>query len=300
MKGDFMALKQIGVVGCGAMGAGIAQLALQAGYSVVVREIDQGLLEKGLGRIKNGLEKSQQKGTLSTEDKEAMLQRLSGTVSFTDFATSDLVIEAAFEDIQIKKELFKSLDGICKKEAILASNTSSLSVSDMAASTSRPTQLIGMHFFNPATVMPLVEIITTVATNAAVVQTAVEFGKSLGKVPVLAKDNAGFIVNLLLTPYLMDAMRAVGEGVASIEHIDMGMKLGCNYPMGPLMLADFIGLDVLIKGATTMYEEYKDKRYAPPPILKRMVTMGYFGLKSGRGFYDWSDPKKPVPSNLGL
>jgi 3-hydroxybutyryl-CoA dehydrogenase len=300
MKGDFMALKQIGVVGCGAMGAGIAQLALQAGYSVVVREIDQGLLEKGLGRIKNGLEKSQQKGTLSTEDKEAMLQRLSGTVSFTDFATSDLVIEAAFEDIQIKKELFKSLDGICKKEAILASNTSSLSVSDMAASTSRPTQLIGMHFFNPATVMPLVEIITTVATNAVVVQTAVEFGKSLGKVPVLAKDNAGFIVNLLLTPYLMDAMRAVGEGVASIEHIDMGMKLGCNYPMGPLMLADFIGLDVLIKGATTMYEEYKDKRYAPPPILKRMVTMGYFGLKSGRGFYDWSDPKKPVPSNLGL
>jgi 3-hydroxybutyryl-CoA dehydrogenase len=300
MKGDFMALKQIGVVGCGAMGAGIAQLALQAGYTVVVREIDQGLLEKGLGRIKNGLEKSQQKGTLSTEDKEAMLQRLSGTVSFTDFATSDLVIEAAFEDIQIKKELFKSLDGICKKEAILASNTSSLSVSDMAASTSRPTQLIGMHFFNPATVMPLVEIITTVATNAVVVQTAVEFGKSLGKVPVLAKDNAGFIVNLLLTPYLMDAMRAVGEGVASIEHIDMGMKLGCNYPMGPLMLADFIGLDVLIKGATTMYEEYKDKRYAPPPILKRMVTMGYFGLKSGRGFYDWSDPKKPVPSNLGL
>jgi 3-hydroxybutyryl-CoA dehydrogenase len=299
-KGGCMTLKQIGVVGCGAMGAGIAQLALQAGYSVVVREIDENPLQKGLERINKGLERSQQKGTMTVEDKEAMLQRLSGTVSLADLATCDLVIEAVFEDIQIKKELFRALDGICKKETILASNTSSLSVSDMAAATSRPAQLVGMHFFNPATVMPLVEIIMTVATNAAVVQAAVEFGKSLGKVPVLAKDNAGFIVNLLLTPYLMDAMRALGEGVASIEHIDMGMKLGCNYPMGPLMLADFIGLDVLIKGATTMYEEYKEKRYAPPPILKRMVTLGYFGLKSGKGFYDWSDPKKPVPSDLGL
>jgi 3-hydroxybutyryl-CoA dehydrogenase len=298
MKGDFMALKQIGIVGCGAMGAGIAQLALQAGYSVAVREIDEGFLQKGLGRIKDGLEKAQQKGAVTAEDKEAMFQRLSGTVSFDDLATCDLIIEAVFEDIQVKKELFKNLDGICKKETILASNTSSLSVSEMAAVTSRPSQFIGMHFFNPATVMPLVEIITTIATDRTVAQTAIEFSKSLGKIPVLAKDNAGFIVNLLLTPYLMDAMRAVGEGVASVEHIDMGMKLGCNHPMGPLMLADFIGLDVLIKGATTMYEEYKDKRYAPPPILKRMVTMGYFGLKSGRGFYDWSDPKKPVPSDL--
>jgi 3-hydroxybutyryl-CoA dehydrogenase len=295
-----MTLKQIGIVGCGAMGAGIAQLALQAGYSVVVREIDEGFLQKGLGRIKGGLEKAQQKGAVTVEDKEAMFQRLSGTISFDDLATCDLIIEAVFEDIQVKKELFKNLDSISKKETILASNTSSLSVSEMAAVTSRPPQFIGMHFFNPATVMPLVEIITTIATDHAVVQAAIEFCKTLGKVPVLARDNAGFIVNLLLTPYLMDAMRAVGEGVASVEHIDMGMKLGCNHPMGPLMLADFIGLDVLIKGATTMYEEYKDKRYAPPPILKRMVTMGYFGLKSGRGFYDWSDPKKPVPSNLGL
>lgn len=295
-----MTIKQVGVVGCGAMGAGIAQLSLQAGYSVIVREMDETLLHKGMDRVKNGLEKLLQKGTLSAADKDAMLQRLSGTVSFGELAACDIIVEAVFEDIQIKKDLFKNLDSLCKKETILASNTSSLSVSDMAAATSRPAQFIGMHFFNPATVMPLVEIIKTIATSPDTLQTALDFSKSLGKVPVLAKDNAGFIVNLFLTPYLMDAMRAAGEGVASVEHIDMAMKLGCNHPMGPLMLADFIGLDVLIKGAATLFEEYKDKRYAPPPILKRMVTMGYLGLKSGRGFYDWSDLKHPVPADLGL
>jgi 3-hydroxybutyryl-CoA dehydrogenase len=295
-----MTIKQVGVVGCGAMGAGIAQLSLQAGYSVIVREMDETLLRKGMDRVKNGLEKLLQKGTLSAADKDAMLQRLSGTVSFGELAACDIIVEAVFEDIKIKKDLFKNLDSLCKKETILASNTSSLSVSDMAAATSRPAQFIGMHFFNPATVMPLVEIIKTIATSPDTLQTALDFSKSLGKVPVLAKDNAGFIVNLFLTPYLMDAMRAAGEGVASVEHIDMAMKLGCNHPMGPLMLADFIGLDVLIKGAATLFEEYKDKRYAPPPILKRMVTMGYLGLKSGRGFYDWSDLKHPVPADLGL
>lgn len=295
-----MTIKQVGVVGCGAMGTGIAQLSLQAGYSVIVREMDETLLRKGMDRVKNGLEKLLQKGTLSAADKDAMLQRLSGTVSFGELAACDIIVEAVFEDIQIKKDLFKNLDSLCKKETILASNTSSLSVSDMAAATSRPAQFIGMHFFNPATVMPLVEIIKTIATSPDTLQTALDFSKSLGKVPVLAKDNAGFIVNLFLTPYLMDAMRAAGEGVASVEHIDMAMKLGCNHPMGPLMLADFIGLDVLIKGAATLFEEYKDKRYAPPPILKRMVTMGYLGLKSGRGFYDWSDLKHPVPADLGL
>ena len=262
--------------------------------------MDETLLHKGMDRVKNGLEKLLQKGTLSAADKDAMLQRLSGTVSFCELAACDIIVEAVFEDIQIKKDLFKNLDSLCKKETILASNTSSLSVSDMAAATSRPAQFIGMHFFNPATVMPLVEIIKTIATSPDTLQTALDFSKSLGKVPVLAKDNAGFIVNLFLTPYLMDAMRAAGEGVASVEHIDMAMKLGCNHPMGPLMLADFIGLDVLIKGAATLFEEYKDKRYAPPPILKRMVTMGYLGLKSGRGFYDWSDLKHPVTADLGL
>jgi len=170
----------------------------------------------------------------------------------------------------------------------------------MAASTSRPAQFVGMHFFNPATVMPLVEVIKTIATDADVLQSVIDFAKSVGKLPVLAKDNAGFIVNLLLTPYLMDAVRAVSEGVATVEHIDMGMRFGCNHPMGPLMLVDFIGLDVLVKGATSMFEEYRDKRYAPPPILKKMVTMGYLGLKSRKGFYDWSDPKHPVPSDLAL
>ena len=295
-----MAIKQVGIVGCGAMGAGIAQLSLQAGYSVVVREMDDVFLRKGLDRVKNGLEKLVQKGTLSSPDRDAMIQRLSGTVSLGDLAACDMIVEAVFEDLQVKKDLFKTLDSICKKETILASNTSSLSVSDMSAATSRPAQFIGMHFFNPPTVMPLVEIIKTIATSTETLQAALDFGKSLGKVPVLAKDNAGFIVNLFLTPYLMDAIRGAGEGVASIEHIDMAMKLGCNHPMGPLMLADFIGLDVLIKGATRLFEEYNDKRYAPPPILKRMVTMGYFGLKSGRGFYDWSDPKHPVPADIGL
>jgi 3-hydroxybutyryl-CoA dehydrogenase len=295
-----MAIKQVGIVGCGAMGAGIAQLSLQAGYSVMVREMDDVFLRKGLDRVKSGLEKLVQKGTLSSPDRDAMIQRLSGTVSLGDLAACDMIVEAVFEDLQIKKDLFKALDSMCKKETILASNTSSLSVSDMSAATSRPTQFIGMHFFNPPTVMPLVEIIKTIATSAETLQAALDFGKSLGKIPVLAKDNAGFIVNLFLTPYLMDAIRGAGEGVASIEHIDMAMKLGCNHPMGPLMLADFIGLDVLIKGATRLFEEYNDKRYAPPPILKRMVTMVYFGMKSGRGFYDWSDPKHPFPADIGL
>ena len=229
-----------------------------------------------------------------------MLTRLSGTTSFESLAACDLIIEAVFEDLQVKKDLFQSLDRVCKKETIFASNTSSLSVTDMAASTSRQAQFVGMHFFNPATVMPLVEVIKTIATDTDVLQSVIDFAKSVGKLPVLAKDNAGFIVNLLLTPYLMDAVRAVSEGVATVEHIDMGMKFGCNHPMGPLMLVDFIGLDVLVKGATSLFEEYRDKRYAPPPILKKMVTMGYLGLKSGKGFYDWSDPKHPVPSDLAL
>jgi 3-hydroxybutyryl-CoA dehydrogenase len=295
-----MTFKHIGIVGCGSMGAGIAQLALQAGYSVSVREINEDFLRKGLDRVKGGIEKLVQKGALTAESRDDMVRRLSGTVALEDLGACDLVIEAVFEDLQIKKELFKTLDGMCKKETVFATNTSSLSVSEMAASTSRPEQFVGMHFFNPATVMPLVEIIGTVSTPQELLQAAIAFGTSLGKVPVVAKDNAGFIVNLFLTAYLMDAIRGVSEGVASVEHLDTAMKLGCNHPMGPLMLADFIGLDVLIKGAVSLFEEYKDKRYAPPPLLKRMVTLGYYGLKSGKGFYDWSDPKKPVPSSLSF
>jgi 3-hydroxybutyryl-CoA dehydrogenase len=295
-----MTFNEIGVVGCGAMGADIVQLALKGGYSVVVREMDEELLTRGLDRVKNGTYKLVQKGILQEQEADGMLARLLGTTSFDSLAACDLVIEAVFEDLQVKKDLFQSLDRVCKKETIFASNTSSLSVTDMAASTSRPAQFVGMHFFNPATVMPLVEVIKTIATDADVLQSVIDFAKSVGKQPVLAKDNAGFIVNLLLTPYLMDAVRAVSEGVATVEHIDMGMKFGCNHPMGPLMLVDFIGLDVLVKGATSLFEEYRDKRYAPPPILKKMVTMGYLGLKSRKGFYDWSDPRHPVPSDLDL
>ena len=295
-----MIFNEIGVVGCGAMGADIVQLALKGGYSVVVREMNEELLTKGLDRVKNGTYKLVRKGILQEQEADGMLARLSGTTSFDSLATCELIIEAVFEDLQVKKDLFQSLDRVCMKETIFASNTSSLSVTDMAASTLRPAQFVGMHFFNPATVMPLVEIIKTIATDAEVLQSVIDFAKSIGKQPVLAKDNAGFIVNLLLTPYLMDAVRAVSEGVATVEHIDMAMRFGCNHPMGPLMLVDFIGLDVLVKGATSLFEEYRDKRYAPPPILKKMVTMGYLGLKSGKGFYDWSDPKHPVPSDLAL
>lgn len=295
-----MEIKQIGIVGCGAMGAGITQLVLQTGYTVVVNEMDENLLNKGLNRIKTGLEKLNEKGKIKTEDKDAMLQHLSGTVNLSDMASCDLIIEAVFEDINVKNEIFTALDKACKKETIFASNTSSLPISKMAVQTSRKEKFIGLHFFNPVAVMPLVEVIKTIATDPQIIEIAVNFVKSLGKYPIIAKDNAGFIVNLFLTPFMLDAMRAVGEGVASINDIDMGMKLGCNHPMGPLMLADFIGLDVINNASNILFNEYKEKRYAPPPLLSKMVTMGYLGLKSGRGFYDWSDPKNPVPIDLGM
>ena len=295
-----MEIKQIGIVGCGAMGAGITQLVLQTGYTVVVNEMDENLLNKGLNRIKTGLEKLNEKGKIKTEDKDAMLQHLSGTVNLSDMASCDLIIEAVFEDINVKNEIFTALDKACKKETIFASNTSSLPISKMAVQTSRKEKFIGLHFFNPVAVMPLVEVIKTIATDPQIIEIAVNFVKSLGKYPIIAKDNAGFIVNLFLTPFMLDAMRAVGEGVASINDIDMGMKLGCNHPMGPLMLADFIGLDVINNASNILFNEYKEKRYAPPPLLSKMVTMGYLGLKSGRGFYDWSDPKNPVPIDLDM
>jgi 3-hydroxybutyryl-CoA dehydrogenase len=293
-------IRKVGIVGCGTMGAGIVQVVLQGGYDVTVRETDEQLLIKGLDRVQASFEKLVKKQGMTTESRDATLKRLTGEVSLESLRDCDLIIEAVFEDLQLKVDLFKTLDPLCRKDTLFASNTSSLSITSMAAATSRRDRFVGMHFFQPAPVMPLVEVVKTVATSPEVLQNALDFTKSLGKVPVVAADSAGFIVNLLLTPYLMDAVRALGEGVASIEHIDTAMKLGCNHPMGPLMLADFIGLDVLRKGATTMFEEYHDKRYAPPPLLKRMVDLGYLGLKSGRGFYDWSDPKNPVPADLGL
>jgi len=292
-------IQRIGVIGCGIMGAGIAQLALQSGYDVIVREINDDILNKGLSKIRKGIDKLCEKRVIKTEEKDNFLTKLKGTISFEDLRNSDMIIEAVSEDIKIKTEVFMSLDPICKKEAIFASNTSSLPITQMAARSSRKDKFIGLHFFNPVSVMPLVEVIKTITTNNIVVQTAVDFVASLKKHPILAKDNAGFIVNLLLTPFMLDAMRALSEGVASTEDIDAGMKLGCNHPMGPLMLADFIGLDSILSAANTLFEEYREKRYAPPPILTKMVTIGYLGNKSGKGFYDWSDPKNPKPINLG-
>jgi 3-hydroxybutyryl-CoA dehydrogenase len=291
-------MKKVGIIGCGTMGAGIAQVVLEAGYEVVVREMDASLLDKGIKTIQKGLERSVEKGVLIAKAKEEALAHLSGTLALEDLKNCDLVIEAVFEEIQIKRDLFKSLDLICPREVIFASNTSSLSVTEMASATGRQERVVGLHFFNPVQSMALVEVIKTIATQDEILPILFEFVKSLRKVPILAKDNSGFIVNLLLTPYLMDAIRAVANGIASVQDIDTGMKLGCGYPMGPLLLADFIGLDVLCKGTSSMFDEYRDSRYAPPPLLVKMVRMGYLGRKAGRGFYNWSDPKNPVPQTL--
>ena len=291
-------IKKVGVIGCGTMGAGIAQVVLEAGYVAVVREIDSSLLDKGMKAVRKGLERSVEKGALSSSAKEEALARLSGTLVLEDFSGCDLIIEAVFEDMQIKKELFRNLDRICSGETIFASNTSTLSITEMASATKRQERIIGLHFFNPVQVMRLVEVIKTIATHDEILQIVFDFAKSLKKVPILAKDNPGFIVNLLLTPYFMDAIRAVANGVASIQDIDTGMKLGCGYPMGPLMLADLIGLDTLCKGANSMFDEYRDRHYAPPPLLVQMVRMGYIGKKVGKGFYDWSDQKNPIPLAL--
>ena len=293
-----MEIKKVAVVGCGAMGSGIVQVVLQSGYEVVAREVDQAFLEKGLEKVKASLEKLVKKEVLTEEVRDATLKRLTGTVSLDSLADCELIIEAVFEDLQIKIDLFKELDMVCRKDAVLASNTSSLSITQMAASISRKERFLGMHFFQPAPVMPLVEVVKTISTAPEILQTALGFVKSLGKVPILAKDQAGFIVNLLFTPFMLDAMRAVSNGVASIEDIDKGMKLGLNHPMGPLMLADYIGLDLIFNAGNVMFEEYRESRYAPPPVLRKMIMMGYLGLKTKRGFYDWSDPKNPKPINL--
>ncbi len=295
-----MAIRNVGIIGCGTMGAGIAQIALQAGYLVTVNEINRELLDKGLERIHSSLDKMQGKGLIDDAQKGEMIKRLSGTTTLNELDQCDLVIEAVIESLDVKIKLFTALDAVCKKEAIFASNTSSLSVTQIAAATSRLKQFIGLHFFNPPTLMPLVEVIRTMTTDKVVLQETIGFIKSLKKVAIVAKDSAGFIVNRLLTPYLLDAIRAVGDDVGSVEDIDAGMKLGCNHPMGPLMLADFIGLDVLYNAANILFEEYREKRYAPPPILKRLVIMGHIGTKTGMGFYDWSDMKKPKPAQLAV
>lgn len=295
-----MAIKKIGVLGAGLMGSGIAQIAAASGYEVTLVEVSEELVNKGLSGIEKSLAKFAEKGSITVEQKTATLARLSGTARLEDLADADIIIEAIIENLQIKRETYAKLDQLCKAETIFASNTSSLSVTEMmtATSTERQRRFIGMHFFNPVPLMKLVEVIKTILTDDAVYAEAAALAESFGKTVVKAGDKTGFIVNRLLVPFMLDAIRVYEEGLASVVDIDNGMKLGCNHPMGPLTLADFVGLDTTYYIANIMFEDFKEKRFAPPPLLKRMVQAGLYGRKSGRGFYDYSDPKNPVPMNL--
>jgi len=293
-----MPIEKVGVVGCGLMGSGIAQVAAQAGCQVIVREVSQQLVDKGLQSIEKNLGRLVEKGTLSAADRDQIRGRLRGTTSLEDFKDRDLVLEAIIEQLPAKKELYGALDKICPPATIFASNTSSISITEMAVVTKRPERFFGMHFFNPVPVMKLVEVIRTIASDPKVFDEMVAFGAKLGKTVVRTTDRTGFIVNRLLVPYLLDAVRALEEGVASIEDIDNSMKLGCGHPMGPLTLLDFVGLDTTHYIANIMFDEFKEKRFASPPLLKRMVLAGWNGRKSGRGFYDYADPAKPKPMQL--
>lgn len=294
-----MAIERVGVVGCGLMGSGIAQVAAQAGCRVVVREVSEERLNRGLQSIEKSLSKFVEKGTLSASDRDAARSRLDGTTKIEDLKDCDLVVEAIIEQLPEKRDLYTALDKTCGKQTIFASNTSSLSITEMAFLTARPERFIGLHFFNPVPLMKLVEVIRTIATDPKVYDEAVAFAARVGKVPVRTSDRTGFIVNRLLVPYLLDAVRVLEGGVASIEDIDNSMKLGCGYPMGPLTLLDFVGLDTTFYIANIMFEEFKEQRFAPPPLLKRMVLAGWSGRKAGRGFYDYSDAAKPRAIELG-
>ncbi len=293
-----MAIQKVGVVGCGLMGSGIAQVCAQSGFTTVVREVNDALVQKGLGGIETNLARLVEKGAMTQADADATRGRLKGTTSIEDLKDCDLVIEAIIEQLPAKHELFGALEKLCPKTTIFASNTSSLSITEMAAGTGRPDRFVGLHFFNPVPVMKLVEVIRTIATDPAVFAEMVEFGRKLGKTPVQTSDRTGFIVNRLLVPYILDAIRALEEGVGSIEDIDNSMKLGCGHPMGPLTLLDFVGLDTTYYIAEIMFTEFRERRFAPPPLLKRMVLAGMYGRKSGRGFYDYSDAKNPQPMKL--
>jgi 3-hydroxybutyryl-CoA dehydrogenase len=293
-----MAIEKVGVVGCGLMGSGIAQVAAQAGCQVTVREVSQQLVDKGLQGIDKNLARLVEKGTLSAGDRDQVRSRLRGTTNLDDLKDCDLIIEAIIEQLPAKRELWGALDKICPKTTIFASNTSSLSITEMATFTQRPDRFVGMHFFNPVPVMKLVEVIRTIATDPKVFEEMVAFGGRLGKTVVRTSDRTGFIVNRLLVPYLLDAVRALEEGVGSVEDIDNSMKIGCGYPMGPFTLLDFVGLDTTYYISNIMFDEFKEKRFASPPLLKRMVLAGWNGRKAGRGFYDYSDPAKPKAMRL--
>lgn len=289
-----MEIEKVGVVGCGLMGSGIAEVAAKSGYDVVVREVDDGALQAGSARLRKSMDRAVEKGKLTGEERDAAWSRVTFTTAVDDLADRDLIVEAIVEDLDAKHELFGALDGLCGPDTIFATNTSSLTVTEMAAATRRADRFVGLHFFNPVPVMKLVEVVRTIATSDATITSSFQFARGLGKTPIAAKDNSGFVVNLLLVPYMLDAIRQLERGVASIEDIDKGMVLGCGYPMGPFTLCDFVGIDTLYKISEIMFDEYREERYAPPPLLKRIVAMGRYGRKTGKGFYDWSG-ERPIP-----
>ncbi|HET7551420.1 MAG TPA: 3-hydroxybutyryl-CoA dehydrogenase [Gemmatimonadaceae bacterium] len=294
-------IKTVGVLGAGLMGSGIAQVAAQSGYTTKVRELSDSLCQKGKANIEKSFNRAieKSKGKVTEADRDAAMEHLEFTTRLSDLTDCDIVIEAVVEDLEVKNSMWRELDALCPEHTIFASNTSSLTIAAMAAATARADRVVGLHFFNPVPVMKLVEVVRTVTTSEKTFRRAYDFAASLGKEPIAAKDNSGFVVNLLLVPYLVDAINALEHGVASVEDIDKGMKLGTGYPMGPFTLLDFVGLDTTYKIAEIMFDEYREKRYAPPPLLKRMVLAGMYGRKSGKGFYDYSvDP--PRVNDLGL
>jgi 3-hydroxybutyryl-CoA dehydrogenase len=294
-----MEIKKVGVLGCGLMGSGIAQVSATAGFDVTVLEVEQKYIEKGFAAIRQSLDKLAAKGAVG-EPADAIFSRLKGTTRKQDLADCDFIVEAVIENLDEKRMMFASIDPIVKPSAIFASNTSSISITEIMTATKRPGQFVGLHFFNPVPLMKLVEVARTIVTTDEAFETACEFGKKLGKVPVRTSDKTGFIVNRLLVPYLIDAIRAFEEGVGSVTDIDASMKLGCGYPMGPFTLLDFVGLDTTYYITHVMFDEFKEKRFASPSLLKRMVMAGWYGKKNGKGFYDWSNPEKPVPQDAAL
>jgi 3-hydroxybutyryl-CoA dehydrogenase len=286
-----MKIRKVGVLGCGLMGAGIAEVAARAGFETVVREVSEEVVEKGLAKLRGSLDKAVERGKLEAAERDKAWGRLRGVVDLGDLADCDLVVEAIVENLDEKRRTFAALDAVVKEGALFASNTSSLTITQIAMATKRPDRVVGMHFFNPVPVMKLVEVVRTLLTSDEAWAAAIEVVKAFGKQPVTARDNSGFIVNRLLVPYLLDAVRAYEEGVGSIEDIDQAMQLGCGYPMGPFTLLDFVGLDTTYYIANIMFEEYHEKRFAPPPLLKQMVLAGRLGRKSGRGFYEHGGKK---------
>ena len=292
-------IRKVGVVGCGLMGSGIAEVSAASGYPTVVRELNDELVARGRAAIERSLARAVEKGKRTPEERDAALARLAFTTRLEDLRDCDLIVEAVVEDLATKTELFRTLDALCPPRTAFASNTSSLCITEMAARTNRPDRVLGLHFFNPVPVMKLVEVVRGVLTSDETFERGMAFARSLGKEPVVCRDTTGFLVNRLLVPYMLDAVRALESGLGTVTDIDKAMQLGCGHPMGPFTLLDFVGIDTTYRIAEIMFQEYREPRFAPPPLLKRMVLAGFHGRKSKRGFYDYSG-ETPVPARLGL